>query len=114
MSVYHDTELSKRLKSLRAAAKPYPVVAAELASLESHLRYLDNVVSAHDALRAAEAELALEIGKYDHAATLATLIWNSATRDSIYSQVHQQRGPLGDEAAERMAEALEMEREVLV
>lgn len=113
MSSYHDTELAKRLKILRAAAKPYPTVVAELASFENHLRYLDTVVSAQDALRAAEAELALELGKYDHAATLATLIWNTNTRNALYSQAQRMRGPLVDEATERFAENEVMEREVL-
>lgn len=107
---YHDKQLAKLMKELRASIKPYPQARQALERAERRLRYVLRVVEAWDESHAERAELLLRLGNVPAANTAAWLVFDSELRESLL-----QRAPIGhdSEANERIAEALVLGREVL-
>jgi hypothetical protein len=109
-SSYRDAPLGSLLKDLRGLVKSQPAAKATLEKVEKRLRYVLRVLEGWDAHHAERAETLIRLGQIEAANGAATLIFDTQLRNDLY-----RRTPiLGDtQADDRVAEALEMEREVL-
>jgi hypothetical protein len=110
-AAYRSHELRKCAKELRAAVRHIPGARLALERFEKRVRFELRVVEAWDDHHAAEAERCLQLGQVARANTMAGLIFDDERRVGLY-----ERCPIGidDSADEWMAEALELERQVLV
>src|SRR5215213_4765734 len=108
---YRDHELGALLKGLRADVKPLPSASLTLQRVEKRLRYVLRVIESWDAYHAERAETLIKLGKFEAANSTATMIFDEDVRAALYW-----RAPvtLDTGAGERIAEALELEREILV
>ena len=107
---YRDAPLGGLLKDLRGLVKGQPAAKATLKKAEERLRYVLRVLESWDAHHAERAETLIGLGKLEAANGVASLIFDAQLRGDLY-----RRSPilLDTGAGERVAEALEMEREVL-
>jgi hypothetical protein len=108
---YRDAQLGGLLKDVRGLVKNQPATKRALEKVEKRLRYVLRVVESWDAFHAERAEMLIQGGLLEAANGAATLIFDEQTRHDLY-----RRSPvLRDASADgRVAEALELEREVLV
>lgn len=107
---YRDDQLHKHFKDLRTEVRAHPGAKAALVKVEQRLKYVLRVIETWDASHAERAETLIRLGNLEAANTAACLIFDKALRESILP-----RAPvtLDTGAAERMAEALELERQVI-
>ena len=108
---YHDTQLRGLMKELRAAVKPYPHAKIALERVEARLKYTLRVVESWDSAHADKAELLIGLGQIAAANSATQLIFDREKRIALL-----RRCLIGGDAqaAERMAEAVELDREVLL
>jgi hypothetical protein len=108
---YRDSQLHSAIRELRAAVKPFPRAARALQGVEYRLKFVLRVVQSWDDHHAERAETLIRLGKIEAANSAASLIFDDGLRADLL-----RRTPIGiDPAApDRLAEAIELEREVLV
>jgi hypothetical protein len=107
---YRDAPLGGLLKDLRGLVKSQPAAKATLEKVEKRMRYVLRVLETWDETHAERAETLIGLGRLEAANSTASMIFDAQLRGDLY-----RRSPiLGDTGAdERVAEALELEREVL-
>jgi hypothetical protein len=107
---YRDAHLGGLLKELRGLVKSQPAAKAMLEKVEKRLRYVLRVLESWDAHHAEQAETLIGLGQLAAANSAATLIFEPQLRTDLYRRTLI----LADSAdSDRMAEALELGREVL-
>lgn len=107
---YRDAPLGGLLKDLRGLVKSQPAAKATLKKIEERLKYVLRVLESWDASHAERAETLIKLGRLEAANSTASLIFDAQLRGDLY-----RRAPIirDTDAGQRMAEALELEREVL-
>ena len=107
---YRDEQLSRLMSDLRAAVKPLPVAKTALDKAEKRLRFVLRVVDGWDAYHAERADTLIRLGQIEAANGAATMIFDAQLRADLL-----RRTPilLYLDTGARMAEAMELEREVL-
>jgi hypothetical protein len=107
---YRDAQLGGLLKELRGLVKSQPAAKALLEKVEKRLKFVLRVLEGWDAHHAEQAETLIRLGNLPAANSAATLIFEPQLCAGLY-----RRSPiLSDSTADdRMAEAIELEREVL-
>ena len=109
-SSYRDAPLGGLLKELRGLVKSQPAAKATLEKVEKRLRYVLRVLDTWDAFHAERAETLIRLGRLEAANSTASMIFDAQLRGDLY-----RRAPIiGDTGTgARVAEALELEREIL-
>lgn len=107
---YRDAPLGGLLKDLRGLVKSQPAAKLAVDKMEKRLRYVLRVLESWDAHHAERAEMLIGLGKLEAANGAASMIFDPQLRGDLY-----QRSPIIRDTGvdDRMAEALELEREVL-
>lgn len=107
---YRDQELMRLMKVLRADVRPFVRARQNLERLEGRLRYVLRVVETWDKTHEARTRELLRLGCLSAANTSASLIFDAETRQALLRSCL-----IGGDggAAERIASALEADREVL-
>jgi hypothetical protein len=107
---YRDPQLAAQIKDLRAAVKSMPTAKHALEKVEARLKYVLKVVELWDASHAERAATLIRLGQIEAANSAASLIFESGLRSDLLRQapITQDVG-----AGDRLAESLEMGREVL-
>lgn len=107
---YRDTQLHALMKALRADVRPFPRPKLALERVEGRLRYVLRVIETWDASHAGRARELIQLGHLAAANGAATMIFDQDLRHSLLCQcfIDSDNG-----AADRVAEALELGREVL-
>jgi len=108
--IYRDTQLGALLKDLRAAVKPLPSAKIALERVERRLKFVLRVIETWDASHAERAETLIGLGQIEAANTAATMIFDAQLRAGLLARAHISSDSA---ASDRIAEALELEREVL-
>lgn len=107
---YRDRQLHDLMKLLRATVRPHPPAKLALEKVEGRLRYILRVVEGWDRLHVERAEQLIALENIPAANSAAWMVFDADLRAALLS-----RCQIGgdDQAADRMAEAAELEREVL-
>jgi hypothetical protein len=107
---YRDQALHRLMKELRADVRTNPNARATLTKVEQRLRFVLRVVELWDKSHAARAEELIGLGCLAAASTSAAMIFDPEVRANLY-----RRTPIGydNSSEERIADAIELDREVL-
>lgn len=105
-----DAQLRDALKVLRAAVRSNPHAKAALTIVEAHSKHKLKIVNDWDTCHAERAELLIRLGQIAAANSATQMIFNDDRRVALL-----RRCLIGydSSATERMAEAVEFEREVI-
>jgi hypothetical protein len=109
-TVYRDAQLSAQLKELRAAVKPFAQARAALERVEERLRYVLRMVETWDTSHAERCETLIRLGNLAAANTAASLVFEPGLRTDLLRRCFV---GIDHEADDRIAEAIELGREVL-
>lgn len=107
---YRDKQLGTLMKELRGAVRSLPLAKQALERVEQRLRYVLRVVELWDHTHAERAELLIRLGNLPAANTAASLVFDEGRRHDLLRQTNI---GLDATAADRLAEAVELGREVL-
>jgi hypothetical protein len=105
---YRDAQLGGFLKELRGLVKSQPAAKATLEKVERRLKFVFRVIESWDAYHAERAETLIGLGRLEAANGAATMIFDAQLRGDLY-----RRSPILLDTEDRVAKALELEREVL-